>query len=77
MPRRPPKQPAKADLVMAGITNRQVAQAVPCSDYWASRVLNGYVRPPERFRKAVAAMLGKPEAELFYDWDSEPAGART
>jgi hypothetical protein len=62
---------------MAGIPNTRVAKAADCTAEWVGRCLLGYNRPPERLRKVIADLLGKPEGELFYDWDDEPAGARS
>jgi transcriptional regulator with XRE-family HTH domain len=69
---RPTPQPAKGVLAMARIRNTEVARRLGCSAIWVGRVLNGEQRPPERFRKVVAELVGKPESELFV-WDNEPA----
>lgn len=71
---RPIPQPAKGELARQRIPNTRVARAADCTAEWVGRVLNGYNRPPERLRKVIAELVGKPESELFYDWD-EPAGA--
>jgi transcriptional regulator with XRE-family HTH domain len=62
---RPPPQPAKGYLAVARITNTDLARRLGCSQTWVGRVLNGYNRPPARFRQVVGELLGKPEAELF------------
>lgn len=67
---RPSPQPAKGALAMARIPNTELARRLDNTPVWVSRVLNGYVRPPERFRRLVAELLGRPESELFV-WDDE------
>jgi hypothetical protein len=69
---RPSPQPAKGALAMARIPNTELARQLHNTPIWISRVLNGYARPPERFRRLVAELVGRPEAELFA-WDDEPA----
>jgi transcriptional regulator with XRE-family HTH domain len=61
----PEPQPAKGILALRRITNRQVAQHLGVTPEWVGRVLNGYARPPDRFRAAVSELTGAPEAELF------------
>ena len=61
----PEPQPAKAFLALRRITNRQVAAYLGVTPDWVGRVLNGYARPPDRFRAAVAELTGVSEAQLF------------
>jgi transcriptional regulator with XRE-family HTH domain len=66
---RPPPQPAKGHLALARITNADLARRLGCSPTWVGRVLNGYNRPPAKFRRVVAELLSKPESELFFPED--------
>ena len=61
----PEPQPAKGILALLRITNRQVADHLNVSPEWVGRVLNGYVKPPKRFKAAVADLTDTPEADLF------------
>jgi transcriptional regulator with XRE-family HTH domain len=58
-------QPAKAELVLRRLTNRDIAQRLGVSEVWVGRVLNGRVPPPERFRRDLAELLNLPEERLF------------
>lgn len=68
---RPQPQPAKGHLALARISNRTVATRYECSEWFVSRVLNGYLPAPARFRAMVAELLGLSEAACFRS--SEPA----
>jgi hypothetical protein len=59
-------QPAKGQLALRRITNRRVAHLYGCSEAFVGRILNGYVRPPLRFRSFLSALLEVPEAQLFH-----------
>ena len=61
----PQCHPAKGALAMARIPNSEVARRCGFSEHYVSRALNGWERPSARFRRAVAELLGRPEAELF------------
>ena len=61
----PEPQPPKGILALRRITNRQLARELGCTPEWVGRVLNGYVRPPDRFKAAVVELTGASEAELF------------
>jgi len=61
----PKPQPAKGILALRRITNRELARHLGCTPEWVGRVLNGYVRPPDRLKAAVAELTGAPESELF------------
>jgi hypothetical protein len=64
MPRR---HPVVAVLAMRGIPNRKVARDLRRNAHHLGRVLNGYVPPSPKLRRALAAYLDLPEAALFYD----------
>ena len=61
----PEPQPAKAVLALRRISNRSIARRLGYSEAWVGRVVNGLAPPSERFRRALAALLGLPEALLF------------
>jgi hypothetical protein len=61
----PEPQPAKAELALRRITVGAVARHLGVSRGWAGRCLNSQVEAPASFRRGVAELLGRPEAELF------------
>lgn len=64
---RPRPQPALAVLILE---NRQQKDFAACYGYtttWVSRVLRGWARPPERFKRQMAEWTGRPIWELFSD----------
>ena len=63
----PVPHPAKGELAVRRITNRQVAAAYGSSEHFVGRVLNGWQAPPSRFRALVAEMLDAPESDLFHN----------
>ncbi len=63
---RPQPQPAKAALALRRISNRQVAAILGCSEHWVGRVLNGYVPPPDTFKRSLSALLDEPVESLFH-----------
>lgn len=71
-------QPAKAVLAMQRRTIRWLAQSVdpPVSEYYAGRVLNGFVEPSRRFKEQSAALLGHAEEELFRPTNTVTAAER-
>jgi hypothetical protein len=65
--------PAVAVLAMRRLPYRQVARDLQRNPHHLGRVLNGYVTPSPKLRRALAAYLDLPEAALFRD--DQPAGA--
>jgi hypothetical protein len=63
--------PAKAVLVMRGITNKSIASLYGCSNVFVGRVLNGHDKAPPRFKAFLSDLLEVPEGELFFDRDAE------
>lgn len=63
--------PAKAVLVLRGITIRSAAAAIGVSELTLGRQLNRWERPTPRVRAGLAALLSLPESELFDEvtWD--------
>jgi transcriptional regulator with XRE-family HTH domain len=71
MPRPHPPHPARAALVMRGITLKRVAAETGYTRPWVSRVLNRREPASPAFRRRMAAFLRMPQSELFRD--DEPA----
>lgn len=64
---RPVPHPAKGELALRRIPNRDVARGYGCTEHYVGRVLNGRIPPSPRFRAYVAALLELDEADLFRD----------
>ena len=60
-------QPIKALLVLRGIRQDELAQAVDVSGTWLGRCVNGYSMPSEDLRGRLAEYLGVPATDLFVD----------
>lgn len=71
----PRPHPAKGELAVRRISNRQVAAALELSEQHTGRVLNGFERVSPRFRRKLSKSLGLPANELFHD-DDELVGGR-
>jgi transcriptional regulator with XRE-family HTH domain len=63
----PEPHPAKGVLATRRITNKRVAGLYGCSPLYVGRVLNGYEKPPKRFRAFLSELLGMPEDDLFHE----------
>lgn len=62
----PIPHPAKGLLAARRISVSAIAREYGCSSHFAGRVLNGWTRPPRRFRAFLSQRLGRPEADLFH-----------
>lgn len=47
----------KSEMALKGLTSREVAREIGCSETWFSLVINGHRKSP-RVRKAIAETLG-------------------
>jgi transcriptional regulator with XRE-family HTH domain len=63
--RRGRPHPARLRLFAEGYTLQEFAEFHGCSVYWVSRVLQGKVPAPARFRADLARFLAVPEELLF------------
>ena len=73
----PQAHPGKGVLATRRITIRRVASLYGCNPLYAGRVLNGYSKPPERFKAFLSELLGLPEDQLFREEEvSVRSGAR-
>ena len=59
------EQPAAAVLRARRISQKDLAKHLGVTPVWVGRVLRGYVRPPDRFKSAVAELLDLGEGQLF------------
>ena len=57
--------PAKVRLFEKGCTQTQFAKHAGYSLAWVNVVLNGRVKTPQSFRRALSEFLDVPEQELF------------
>lgn len=64
---RPVPHPAKGELAVRRISNRDVARGYGCSEHYVGRVLNGFSAPSTGFRAYLAELLEADEADLFHD----------
>jgi hypothetical protein len=61
----PDPQPVKAVLAARRVSVRAVARHLGLSPGWCGRVINGWEPASAEFRRGVARLLSRPEAELF------------
>lgn len=61
----PVPQPVAALLADEGRSQSWLARKIGYSIFYTNRVLRGHLEPGADFRSAVAALLNRPESELF------------
>ncbi|GAB3820198.1 transcriptional regulator with XRE-family HTH domain [Kribbella italica] len=66
-------QPAKAVLVLRGITIRHAAAQTDYDRNYVGAVLNGRMVPGPKFKRRMSAFLELPEDELFRDRSEQMA----
>jgi transcriptional regulator with XRE-family HTH domain len=70
---RPSPHPAKGLLVMAGITQSDLARQIGKSEHWIWQVLNGLVPVPIELQEQIATLLDRPR-ELCFQQPEPVAG---
>jgi len=55
----------KVTLIEKGETQYRLAQVLKCDPAIISRIVNGWINPPDEVKQRIAIFLGKPVAELF------------
>lgn len=62
----------KAALVARGVSQAEIARAVPCSEAYVSDVIAGN-RRSDRIEELVARAIGKPVEDVFPPREEQPA----
>lgn len=65
----PTPHPVKVALAQRGETQTDLARAIGVSRNGVYSALNGQQRPWPKLRRSIAEYLGRPEAELFPEYE--------